>query len=81
MPIRQPQLFKDIMRFVEKLVVETVKVTEVMRVQLLPFKCGNAFGNLSTFLTHAAKLIIQRPQRKPAQMVWTARTIKGLLYP
>jgi len=65
-PIRQPQLFEHIVSLVEQLVVKTIEVTEIVRIELLSLKRRYALRDLSALLAHAPRLITPPPDGKSA---------------
>src|SRR5262249_49557603 len=55
-PARQPELLQHVMRLVEKLLVEAMKVAGVMRVKQATLALGDQGGDLRAFLAHAGSL-------------------------
>src|SRR6516162_7957600 len=43
--VAEPEMFQHLMGFVEKLLVEAMEITEIMRVQFLPLVLGGHLGN------------------------------------
>lgn len=55
-PVAKPKMFQYLVGFVKKLLVETMEIAEIMRVQLLPVMIGNHFGNAFALATHGLKV-------------------------
>ena len=51
-PIDQPKFLQHVMRFVEQGLVETLEVTQVMRIELVPAKAFDQSGDLCALLAH-----------------------------
>src|SRR4051812_1890098 len=52
----EPKFFEDIVRFIKKLLIETGKITEVMRVLALALAALDQRGNLRAFFTHGPNI-------------------------
>lgn len=63
LPIRQPKFFEHIVRFIKKLLVEAIKVTEIMRGDRAALKGGDAFGDFPTLPAHP--FILAPPDAAP----------------
>jgi hypothetical protein len=53
-PVREPEFFEDIVRFVKFLPVETIEVAEIVRAQRATLKGCDSLGDLSALFTHSA---------------------------
>ena len=54
--VGQPQILEDIMRLIKQLAIETVKISEIMRIQVPALKRLDHAGDAGAFVTHAAKI-------------------------
>ena len=57
MPVQQPQILQHVVRLVEKLAVEAIKIAKVMRVQITSSERLNHRGDACAFVAH--KLTMQ----------------------
>ena len=74
-PVRQPKLLQDIMRLVKQLTVETLEVTQIVRVQLLSAKLFDHRRDLAAFFAHAKSLTEAPPTKSqtfPARFTFHA---------
>lgn len=62
-PIRQPEFFQDIMRFIKLLPVEAIEVAEIVRAEFATLKGRDALGDFPALLAHAA--ILTAPVERP----------------
>lgn len=51
--LAEPEFFKNIVRLVEELLVETFEVPKIMRVEALPVQRLDHFGDARALLAHA----------------------------
>ena len=55
--LRQPQFFQHVMRFEIKLPIKAFEISEIVRIQLLPFKLLDQFCNWAALFTHEIRRI------------------------
>src|SRR6186713_2943903 len=53
MTILQPEFLKDVMRFVELLLIEAIEIAGIVRIEISSREGANAFCYRRTFLAHA----------------------------
>jgi hypothetical protein len=56
MPIREPQFFKDVVRFIVEALVKTLEVTEVMRIKIPAPAAVNQRRDLRALLAHESRV-------------------------
>src|SRR5262249_39286640 len=68
--LSEPEFFQHIVRFVEKLAIKALEVTEVMGVQVAAVETFDQRGDLAAFLIHHAKNNRQSPsgEEKPFRL-------------
>jgi len=54
--VTKPKMFQYLVGFVKKLLVETMEIAEIMRVQFLPVMIGNHFGDAFALAAHGFKV-------------------------
>src|SRR5579859_1484202 len=56
MPVPDPEMFQHLMGLVKKLMIETMKIAEIMRVQFLTVMLGSHPGNAFALAAHGGSL-------------------------
>jgi hypothetical protein len=54
--VLEPQMLQDFMGLIEKLLVETLKIAQIMRVQFLSVMIGDHLGNAFALAAHTGSL-------------------------
>lgn len=63
--VLKPQMLQHFMGLVKQLAVETLEITEVMRVEFLPVMIGDHLGNAFAFAAHGVRVKSKVQSLKP----------------
>ena len=63
--VAEPEMFQHLVGLVKKLLVETMEIAEIMRIQFLPVMIGNHFGDAFALAAHGFKVKSKAQSLKP----------------